>query len=142
MIAATNQDIPEVMAALRKLWAKSSATHMSMVDPMQAELSVRHAQHTGRLWLYGPYAIMVDHGQDWYSSKKFLIEQIIVRYRPTMAGESHTIEHVIGRALPFLRDHFGCQSIIVGDSQVGYMVPHYEAAGYKHVGVQLMKEKP
>lgn len=140
MIAATNQDIPEIIAALRRLWAKSNATHMGMVDPMQAELSVRHAQHTGRLWLYGPFAIMVDHGQDWYSSKKFLIEQIIIRTRPNLRDEAHNIERVIHYVLPFLRDHFGCSAIIVGDSQVGYMVPHYEAAGYKHVGVQLMKE--
>lgn len=131
-------DVPAILTALRELLAKSSAAHMGMVDEMEAELSVRHACHEGRLWLCGPYAIMVEHGQDWYSSKKFLIEQIIVRYRPKVEGDV-SLDDVIRVGLPFLQSHYGCSAIVVGDSQVGYMVPHYEAAGYRRVGVQLMK---
>lgn len=138
MMPVTNQDIPLIMDALRALWAKSNATHMGMVDPMAAELSVRHAQHTGRAWFHGPYFIMVDHGQDWYSSKKFLMEQIILRVRPNTAGEHWTVEDAIEQ-LPVLRDFYGCDAIVVGDSQIGLMIPKYLAAGYVRVGTQLMK---
>lgn len=135
---ATNQDVARIMVALHALWAKSNATHMGMVDPMAAELSVRHAVHQGRGWLIGPYFVMVDHGQDWYSSKKFLMEQIIIRIEADDPQHRWIVEDVIER-LPELRDAYGCDAIVVGDSQIGMMVPKYLAAGYTKVGVQLMK---
>jgi hypothetical protein len=96
--------------------------------------NVRFAMAEQRAYYVDGYFIMVDEGSDWYTDKKYLIEQIILKIHPTHAPVSVAIA-----ALDRIREEHGCVAIAAGDTQVGYMTPHYHAAGYTTLGTQLFK---
>lgn len=137
MRLATQHDVSDIMAALRKLKAKSPAYQMQFADEAAAECGVRIAIYEGRGWLVAGFFIMVDVGPEWWSNKTFLIEKIILRIEKT-----DTPVQVAVDALDTLATHYGCDAVIVGDTQVGYMHGQYIAAGYAPLGTQLMKECP
>lgn len=131
---ATQHDVAAILAACRWLISKSPAKQMQFAEPVAYECGIRHAIHEERGWIIGGFFIMVDVGRDWFSSHKFLIEQLVLRIEKT--------EHKVGvaiAALDTLQAHYGCSATMVGDTQVGYMVPHYQAAGFSVHGTQLIK---
>ena len=132
---ATQEDVPRIMWALLCLLNKSPAPQMKYADYDVAEASIRRAVDEGRAWLIHGYFIMVDVGSDWYTAGKYLIEQIILR----VDREPHPV-NVAVHALDYLKAHFDCVAIVVGDTQIGHMTPIYEAEGYKFLGTQLIKE--
>lgn len=133
---ATFHDLPHIMSALIKMLSYSQAPQMKFADPHAAERSVLIAINEGRAFFTGAYFIMVDVGSDWYSDKKYLIEQLILRVYPpdgTMVYEAVDV-------LAELTERFSCVAVAAGDTQMGMMTPLYEARGYRRLGTQLFKE--
>lgn len=136
MRPAATLDVAPVMAKLLAMLARSPAPQMKYADPIVAERSVRRAIKQGRAFICCGFFIMVDVGCDWYSEHSYLIEQIILRVYDTGAPVTRAID-----ALDEIAAELGCVAIAVGDTQVGYMTPFYQLAGYKTLGTQLMKER-
>lgn len=135
MRLATPSDVPAIMAALRDMLKISPAPQMKYADVMQAELGVRHAVHEERAVFVGDYFIMYDIGSPWYSTSKFLIEDIILRVHSIHGNK---VADAIS-ALDELKEKHGCIAVVVGDTQIGYMAPKYIKAGYTSMGQQLLK---
>lgn len=136
MIAVTNQDVPQIMAALIALKAKSPAGQMPLTDPMEAECSIRYAIHQGRCYRLGGYFVMYDVGNPWYTREKFLIEDIIIKVWPD--DKSVKVEQVI-ESLSDLARALGCVAVAAGDTQIGFMLPKYVDQGFVVLGTQLFK---
>jgi hypothetical protein len=137
MRQATIADAVDIIDALLLMLLYSPAPQMKHADPYTASDNVQAACAEGRVWFVGGYAIMVEVGCDWYSNKPYLIEQIILKVHKN--DKTKTVQDAVA-ALDDLREHYGCVLTCVGDTQIGYMTPIYEAAGYKVVGTQLIKE--
>ena len=137
MRLADESDCPAIERKL--LWMlKANPEHqMQYADTEVAFAYVRQAMREGRAYYLDGYFIMVDVGSDWYTSRKYLIEQIILKIHPTTSPVSVAIA-----ALDRIREIHGCVAIAAGDTQVGYMTPHYHAAGYITLGTQLFKGEP
>lgn len=136
MRVADYPDILPVMRALRGLLAKSTAAHMAHADEDAANRSVYRAIEDGRAFVVDGYFIMVEVGRDWYTFDTYLIEQIILKIGPS---ERNDVGMAV-RALDDIAKRFNAKAIAVGDTQMGMMLPHYQAAGYKVLGTQLFKE--
>lgn len=130
-------DIGAIMSRLISMLETSPAPQMKYADPAIAECYVRQAIHEQRVWFKGGYMVMVDVGSDWYSNEEYLIEQIILKVYPD--DKTATVHDAVA-ILDVLRKKFKCVMTIAGDTQIGYMVPVYEAAGYTYAGAQLVKE--
>jgi len=130
-------DIEVIMRALFQMLEYSPAPQMKYAEPIEAELSIRHAIHEERAWMHAGYFIMCDFGREWYSSKTFLIEQIILKVESTEVPVDKAIAY-----LDTIARQRGCVLVAVGDTQVGYMAPKYQAQGYTLLGTQFIKELP
>lgn len=128
-------DMVPVFDKLLALLDKSPAPQMQYADAGAAWVSLENAIAEGRAYIAHGYFVMVEVGRDWYTYKTYLIEQIILKVYDTHLPVSEAIACLDAIA----REH-GCEAIAVGDTQVGYMTPLYQAAGYKTIGTQLMKE--
>jgi hypothetical protein len=138
MRKATNQDVPAIMAALLAMLPKANGRgQMAYAEPMEAELSVRHAIFQERAVIVDGYFIMFDVGSPWYTTKRYLIEDIILKIEKTDAPVDTAIQ-----ALDVLARKYGCDAIAVGDTQIGYMTPKYINHGYATLGTQLFKGVP
>jgi hypothetical protein len=116
--------------------AKSPAPQMRYADLETALLYIMHiAGVQGRAWIVDGYLVLYDIGADWYSKKPYLIEQLILKVYDTDAPVENAIAFLELRA----KAH-GCVMVAAGDTQVGYMTPKYQAAGYSVLGTQLYKE--
>lgn len=136
MRPAASLDVFPVMYALDAFLAKSPAPQMKYANRAVAERSVRRAIKQGRAFISNGFFLMVDVGSDWYSDQRYLIEQIILRVYDT----PHKVASVIPD-LDKLAEQFDCVLTVVGDTQIGYMTPHYTRAGYSTLGTQLVKER-
>lgn len=134
---ATLADHAVIMDALLKMLDKSPAPQMKYADENTARAHLYTAIRDGMVWFVGGYMIMVDVGSDWYSNRKYLIEQMILKAYPF--NKAATVRDAIA-ALDTLREHYGCVLTAVGDTQIGMMTPLYLEAGYLPVGTQLIKE--
>jgi hypothetical protein len=135
MRPATPSDVPAIVQALKAMLVYSPAPQMKHADIMAAELGVRDAVHEERAVIVGDFFIMYDMAKPWFSNKKFLIEDIVLR----ISREHGTQVKEAVAALDALRVKHGCDGVIVGDTQIGYMQHHYVKAGYTVLGVQLLK---
>lgn len=127
-------DLPHIMSKLKWMLEVNPHGQMKYADVDIAEHYVRTSIETGFCYYVAGYFIMVDVGSDWYTSQKYLIEQLILKIHPTTEPVSVAI-----RALDTIKVEKGCVAIAAGDTQVGYMTPHYIAAGYTTLGTQLFK---
>jgi hypothetical protein len=130
-------DMDHIMSCLVALLSKSPAPQMKYADTAVARQYIKRAVYEQRVWFVGGYMLMVDVGSDWYSAEPYLIEQIILKVYPE--DKTATVHDAVA-SLDVLRKKFNCVMTVVGDTQIGYMVDIYKAAGYKHAGVQLVKE--
>lgn len=128
-------DIEPVMGKLLDMLKYSPAPQMQYADVGAAMVSLVNAIETGRAYIAHGYFIMVDVGCDWYSDKPYLIEQIIIKVYDTHLPVKLAID-----ALDVIAREHRCHAIAVGDTQVGYMTPLYQAAGFNTIGTQLIKE--
>lgn len=138
MRPANDSDLPVIMECLEQMLEKSPAPQMKFAERDAAATSVEHAVDDGRAWIMGAYFIMVDIGRDWYSTREYLIEQIILKVYPD--DTSVKLDTVIRNGLSYLADRFGCVAIAAGDTQIGYMADKYIAAGFRAIGTQFFKE--
>jgi hypothetical protein len=136
--AARLSDVPLIFEALLKLLHKSPAPQMRLAEPEVAFQAMCTAVAEQRLYLYGDYALLVDVGSPWHSSKNVLIEEIIVRYQRHFGNN---VESAIAQ-LEVLAERIGCVAIGAGDTQIGLMSPRYLAAGFTSLGTQFYKEIP
>lgn len=136
MRPADELDVFAIMRALLAMLPKSPAPQMKYANPDAAERSVRRAIAEGRAFIAFGFFIMVDVGSDWYTDETYLIEQIILRVYDTADKVGAAVS-----CLDLIAAKFGCVLTVVGDTQVGYMTPHYTRAGYSPLGTQLVKER-
>ena len=126
----------EIYQALLRLQAKSPAKQMVLVEPNVALQNLQHAVEERSVYVYGDYAIKVDVGSPWYTSKPLLIEEIILRFRKDFGNHvSSAIQQ-----LDAIAKEKGCVAIAAGDTQIGLMSQHYHAEGYSPIGTQFFKE--
>lgn len=132
---ATQHDVPLVMTAILDMLAKSPSAQMQYASPMAAELGVRDFIHRESAIMYGDFFVMLDEFSPWFSNERFLCEVIILRVsRETDAKVSEVIE-----VLEKIAQERGCKAAIGGDTQIGYMTPHYRKRGWEVLGTQLIK---
>lgn len=128
----------DIYTALLVLLERSPAAQMKLAEEKEAYLHLLRAKLKQHLWVYGDFAILIDVGSPWYTTKPVLIEEIILRFR---RGYGNTVESAIAQ-LDVLAREFTCVAIAAGDTQVGYMTPRYLAAGFTNLGTQFFKEVP
>lgn len=134
---ATKAECHHIHRNLLLLLDKSPAAQMKLAEPRTAFDALLGAVDQQRLFVYGDFAILVDVGSPWYTSKLVLIEEIILRYR---RDYGNTVDSAIAQ-LEVLAREFGCSAIAAGDTQpVQLMSPRYAARGYTKLGIQWFKE--
>jgi hypothetical protein len=127
-----------IYAALLELLGKSPAAQMRLAEPEVARKALSTARSNAALWVYGDFGILVDVGSPWHTSKRVLIEEIIVRFRRDYGNK---VEGAIAQ-LDVIAKAFGCVAVAAGDTQIGLMSPRYLAAGFQPLGTQFYKEIP
>lgn len=143
VVAATQHDIPIIMDKVAQLYEKSTSPMKPYYDLMEAELSIRDAIHSNgctlevtdncRAVLADGYFIMFSVSPMWWSSKLFLIEELVIRVGPTVRGKSAVL-----MTLYALCKKMGCVKVIAGDGQSGIMGQAYLDAGYVKAGEQYV----
>jgi hypothetical protein len=134
MRLTAGSDLEFVRSALARLQAKSPAAQMKYTDLDTAMLHIE-GNYLHRSRVVGGYFILFDIGSPWYSKERFLIEDIILRIYPTEFPVTVAID-----ALSTLATMNNCTAVMAGDTQIGHMVPLYQAAGFVTLGTQLIKE--
>lgn len=129
-------DMHAIGWAIAGMCTNSPARQMRHIDIPTARKYIEQAITEGRCVFRGGYMILFDVGSDWYSNTKVLIEQLILKVYPD--NKEATVDDAIA-TLDLLKETYGCAAVIVGDTQIGYMTPRYQAAGYQVLGTQLMK---
>lgn len=135
MKLVTPGEVPIVMAALKRLIEKSPSEQMRYAELIEAELGVRDAIHNNRAVFVGDFFIMFDVGKIWYSSKQFLIEELVIR---VSTNHGTPVSEAVA-ALDNLAQRFRCAAVVAGDTQIGAMTNHYLRAGYVMLGSQFIK---
>lgn len=135
MRTATEADVDAAMRSLIRMREKNPGKQMQYTDVDTARDYITNQMHNRRAVVVDDYFILFDIGSPWYSNESFLIEELVIR-----TGTGRSPPSVAVAALDELREMYGCKAVIAGDTQIGAMVPHYKAAGYVELGVQLMKE--
>lgn len=128
-------DWPVIEQRLDHMQRRSPAAQMQYTDLAHAMEYLRTAALWRRAVINDGYMILFDIGSPWYTPRRFLIEELILRIGPSIDGVRGAI-----RCLDELARLHECCAVAAGDTQVGYMVPHYEAEGFHVLGQQLFKE--
>lgn len=123
------------MVALLDMLAKSPSGQMKYATPIAAELGVRDFIHRESAVVWKDYFIMFDEFVPWFSDKKFLAEVIILRISRDKGG---TVNEAVG-VLDRIAIERGCEAGVGGDTQIGYMTPHYRRNGWEVLGTQFIK---
>lgn len=134
--AATVHDVQEVMVGIKKLYATSKSAHMKWADVMEAELAIRDAVHQNgytedvtencRAVIADGYFIMYSVGPLWFTTKCFVLEDIVLRCGPTVKGHEGVL-----MTFKALQRHHNAVGCIVGDQQRGIIGATYEQHGTK-----------
>jgi hypothetical protein len=132
---ARESDCISIFDKLLQLQAKSPAPQMALCEPDVAYRHLKQAVREGRLYLFGDYAILVDIGSPWHTTRRVLIEEIILRFRSV---NKNSVESAIEQ-LSIIAKVRGCAAVAAGDTQIGLMSPRYIAAGFQPLGTQFYK---
>ena len=133
---ASHYDLELIFEALLRLHDKSPAKQMKLCEPEVAYRNLVQARSEGRLYVYGDYGIFIDVGSPWHTSKRVLIEEIVIRFRKAYSND---VDSAIQQLTVIGRSH-GCVAVAAGDTQIGLMAPRYLAAGFEALGTQFYKE--
>lgn len=128
-------DIEPIVERLLAMRVKNPNNHMRYTEESMVRASLAGAIAQGKAVMHNGFLILFDVGSPWYTTQKFLIEELILRVYDSDAHVSTAIQQ-----LERLREEHGCVAIAAGDTQVGYMAQHYEAEGYRRIGYQYMKD--
>jgi len=128
-------DWPVIEERLLHMKARSPAPQMRHAEIGYAMAALRARADSSQVVINDGYMILFDVGSPWYTKERFLIEELILRIGPSTDGVRGAI-----RCLDKLARLHECCAVAAGDTQVGYMVPHYEAEGFRVLGQQLFKE--
>lgn len=138
MRKAEPADLLPIRLALARIQRLRSVGWIGITDLTVAMQYIQQAMSQGRVWFFGAYMVMVDVGSPWYSKKRVLFEELVLRVH--RGDNTYSIEQVAQAGLDQLASHYGCEATEVGDSLAGLMTPLYIAAGFKPHGTQLFKE--
>lgn len=139
MRPAEYSDLPAIKAALVKLIGMAQGRGQMAYADLDAAMNNiidRIGSGHGARVIDG-FLILYDVGKPWYMDVPVLIEDMILRIEKTGSPVSVAIQ-----ALDILAQENGCPAIAAGDTQVGYMTPHYINHGYTVIGTQLLKGVP
>lgn len=132
---ATPTDIEGAMKAIGKMARPDLVPVMRYFSATKAKESLLSAARENRAYMVDGYLVVFSLASPWHSDVTFLMEEFVIRVQATDQPPS-----VVTEFLDRARELHGAAFAIAGDGQVGAMTKHYLAAGYKHIGVQLMKE--
>lgn len=135
MRVATAEDVEVAVTACIAMKDKNPQRQMKWAEPEPARAYMLHAVSQGCAVVHNGFFIMYAVTPAWFTTVTFLIEEIIIRIYPS----EHTVETAI-EALTDLAKEFGCVAALAGDTQIGYMAPKYQAAGFSVLGQQFIKE--
>ena len=128
----------QIFAAMVRMLERSPAQQMKLCEPSVAFDNLKLGRQEGRLYVYGDFGIFVDVGSPWHTSKRVLIEEIVIRFRRVY---ENSVDSAIAQLADIARQH-GCVAVAAGDTQIGLMAPRYIAAGFQPLGTQFYKEIP
>jgi hypothetical protein len=135
---ASAADMLPIRRALADLQKISPAPWMKLTDLPTAMGNIARQSREGTVKFFGGYMVMFEIGSTWFTPKRCLLEQIVLKVYPW--DKTFTIEQVVHAGLDQLASHYGCEATVVGDTQIGLMTPLYTAAGFVPIGTQLFKE--
>lgn len=135
MRQATQGDLILGINALVAMREKNPNKQMRYADPDVAFRYLTYAASQGNVVVVDEYLILYSVVKPWFSDADFLVEDLILKIRPTKTPVEVCID-----ALEELKVMFKCVCVIAGDTQIGYMTPKYIAKGFEPLGVQLIKE--
>ncbi len=131
-----NFGINHALTALMARMRKSLNPQFQLSSVEVASAYIRKAMTENRAFIHHGYLILVDVATPWHSRESVLIEELILKvYDQPEWKVEEAIACLDGIALAK-----GVRFIVAGDTQVGYMVPKYHAAGFVTLGTQLFKE--
>lgn len=134
MRLAQREDLPALEAALRKLVDKSPALHMQFADWHVGWTYVQMQVNAGNVLIVGDFAVFVSITPLWFTSKRFVIEDLVLR----ISRESGTALDEIPAALKLLAKFENCVGVVSGDTQVGRMDQVYNDASFSLLGRQFI----
>lgn len=122
---------------LLNLLSLSKAAHMKHVNIHAAEANLRHYIDQGLVWRFGAYIVIIEVGSEWFTDEPFLIEKLVIK---TEDNPEWSLNEVLTTGLEGLKNYYSCAAIVAGDTQTGYMNPHYTRAGFHTLGSQFYRE--
>lgn len=131
---ASQHDVPAIMKKLAEV-KEISGTGSKFGDLVECEIAIRYAVHQERAYIYDNVFVFFEVGELWYSRTRTLFEQLVLK----LGKMEGTFADLVAQFDVIAKKH-RCTAVVVGDSQVGSMVPRYEAAGYTKSAIQLYKE--
>lgn len=124
-----------LLRALSLMIEKNPSKQMRYASIPVALTYIEHQLAQGKAILHDGFLILYDIGRPWYCTTDMLIEELTLKIGPSEHGPAGAI-----RLLESIAREAGVPAMVVGDAQTGRMVPHYTAAGFEPLGVQLWKE--
>jgi len=138
---ASFRELCQIEDAVKVLYSKSKAPQMKYASVETAINNIRYLWEHDSVYVTGNYAIVAVVGDIWYSSKVFLMEQLVIKFRTDFDNElEHSCVDSVPRLLERIAMHEGCVAVISGDAQRGLMEPVYTRAGFVPVGRQFIKD--
>lgn len=137
MRKATPEELSVIWESMLHLKKVSPAPWMTITHEPTAYAYIEQAIDDGRVWFFGAYMVMVDVGCPWFTNKRCLLEEIVLKVHRD--DKTFNIQTVISAGLDQLASHYGCEATVVGDTQIGMLTPLYERAGFTTIGTQLYK---
>ena len=131
MRLATYEDYPRIEKALRWMALNSTAPKMKNINEDKALDYVSTQIVMGNVLITNGCLVMGEPSQSWFSDDKLFIEDLFIAFDKTYNIQA-AIEDLVLHA-----KSLGCCEVVVGDTQIGLMIPHYEAAGFTRLGTQL-----
>lgn len=131
-------DVPLIVTedVFKAFVARSPNPMMKHADYVTIVSGMIGAAMDGDLVAVGDYLVLVAVARQWWSPKLFLMEEFSVRFRNKYGNPPGDIAAYIHAEA----ERRGCVAACVGDMQIGAMIPHYQAAGFIPIGMQLIKE--
>lgn len=136
MRAAKVAHIGMYYTALLELLGKSPSLKMKFADREEALSGLQSFIERSCAVEVGDYLILYDVGTPWYSKTPHFFEELTIRFQRVF---DNPVSDAV-RAMKHLALAHGAKVIMVGDTQVGLMVNHYQADGYNVIGTQLLKD--
>lgn len=136
MRPVTSEDGPHIVAALRRLVAKSTTP---LAIPVDFEVGLGFIQDridNDEAFIVGDFLVVFSLSRLWFTTGTYLMEELVLRIYPKTTDSGSTALD-IPHALINRATELKCAGVFSGDSQTGIMASAYEQAGYLTAGRQF-----